>query len=152
MRLLKLLKSAMVKAAGLALLVVRVQILIETVADTLTKSVDTCMAARLRLLIANFLVVVVGVVGLGVGGQLDHPVSLCRHLPRRARRSTLANIGSARRRDGISIGNASAGVRARVEPDLVGRCSASQHRILSLLTATWSFIAILQIRQRYRSR
>ncbi len=85
MRLLELLQGAVVKTTRLALLLVVVlQVFVEAITDALAESVNASVAARLGLLVADSLVVVIRVVSLCVWCQTDHSVALGRHLSGRA--------------------------------------------------------------------
>ena len=113
--LLELLQSAVVQSSRLFLLLVfRSGVLVEAIADSLAERVNSSMAASLRLLVANALVVLVRVEGACVGRQLDG-LALSRHLSLRPIGRSFTNIGTACRRNRIRVWDTTPSVGSLVE-------------------------------------
>lgn len=94
--LLELLESAVVQTSlATRFRVLRGYLFVETVAHALAQSIDSSVAARsVRLLVAHALVIVIRVVSLRVGRQLDS-LALGRHVAEvAAGGAALANIGT----------------------------------------------------------
>ena len=106
MSALQLLQGSVMKTTRRFLWLIKVQLLIESITDTLSKGIDS--AASVAWLIANPLEVLFWVEGLGGASQF-HGSVLCRHSPVLLLR-VLSYVGMAGRGDGIVVNQTAPGV------------------------------------------